>query len=82
MLISAKELTVSVAEAIIPPQSKPIDDEDAIFLVDVEDTEFVDQNLKLTVQGKRGGDTNAVGDGYGKIFKTPKTGSWQRKLSA
>tara|TARA_Y100000296_G_scaffold81052_1_gene107442 strand:- start:10853 stop:11761 length:909 start_codon:yes stop_codon:yes gene_type:complete len=59
-----------------------IDDEDAIFLVDVEDTEFVDQNLKLTVQGKRGGDTNAVGDGYGKIFKTPKTGSWQRKLSA
>ena len=58
-----------------------IDSEDVIFLSDLEDREFIDKNIKLVVQGKRGGDTNAVGDGYGKIFKTPKTGSWQRNIS-
>jgi len=57
-----------------------IDSEDAIFLSDLEDIEFIDRNVKLTVQGIRGHDSNAVGDGYGKIFKTPKTGSWYGKL--
>jgi hypothetical protein len=57
-----------------------IDSEDVIFLSDLEDVEFVDENVKLVVRGKRGGDTNAVGDGYGKIFKTPKTGSWRNNI--
>jgi len=57
-----------------------IDDKDAIFLSDLEDIEFIDRNVKLTVQGSRGNDSNAVGDGYGKIFKAPKTGSWYGKL--
>lgn len=38
-----------------------------ISVIDVEDTQFMTDNVAFTPQTKRGGDTNAVGDGYCKI---------------
>ena len=33
----------------------------------MDDTDFVMNNISFKVMGSRGGDTNALGDGYAKI---------------
>ena len=40
---------------------------DLIYIVDMDDTDFVMNNISFKVMGSRGGDTNALGDGYAKI---------------
>ena len=47
--------------------------EEVVILKDFSDVEFINDSLKFTVQGRRGGDTNAVGDGYGKVFLNKST---------
>ena len=40
---------------------------DLIYIVDMDDTDFVMNNISFKVMGSRGADTNALGDGYAKI---------------
>lgn len=47
--------------------TKPSKDLDVIFISDVDDEDFIIKNVSFRVMGRRGGDTNAVGDGYAKI---------------
>tara|TARA_B100000287_G_scaffold429875_1_gene484019 strand:- start:9 stop:920 length:912 start_codon:yes stop_codon:yes gene_type:complete len=46
---------------------KPTKNLDVIIINDIEDENFVLDNVSFRVMGRRGGDTNAVGDGYAKI---------------
>ena len=46
---------------------KPTKNLDVIIINDVDDEDFVSKNVKFKVKAKRGGDTNAVGDGYAVI---------------
>jgi hypothetical protein len=43
---------------------------DIISIVDIRDTNFINDNVIFTPMFRRGGDTNAVGDGYCKIKGT------------
>jgi len=47
--------------------TKPSKNLDVIFISDVDDEDFIMKNVSFRVMGRRGGDTNAVGDGYAKI---------------
>ena len=46
---------------------KPSKNLDVIFISDVDDENFITKNVSFRVIGRRGRDTNAVGDGYAKI---------------
>lgn len=47
--------------------TKPSKNLDVIFISDVDDEDFILKNVSFRVMGRRGGDTNAIGDGYAKI---------------
>jgi hypothetical protein len=47
--------------------AKPSENLDVIFILDVDDEDFIRKNVNFRVMGRRGDDSNAVGDGYAKI---------------
>jgi hypothetical protein len=46
---------------------KPSKNLDVIFILDVDDEDFITENVNFFVSGRRAGDSNAVGDGYAVI---------------